>query len=405
MKKILLICGAFFILIACSRPKTDNSNTITVWEMDDALVAPYMDSVFEAFKKLPGNENIKITRVHYQPEDLRSQYQAASLAGVPPDLILSASDTAGLYAVSGFIIPLEKIFDFSKYNKNGVEAVSLDSHTWGLPVTNGNHLMMFYNKKLAPTPPSNTNELMEYCGTRAKQLKLKNCMAFDMGEPFFMVPWLAGFGGWPIDGRKPTLDTQAMRDTINFYRDMKFDKKYIPMECDYNCMDSLFKEEKVAFIINGDWAISSYRDHFKKNFGIALMPKNSKTGLWPAPMISGKYFMISAGLKPEKIELLKSLLNFYTNEENQIRQFKGISRLPSLISASKSKEVVSDPYARASVEQINKGKPMPMATEVRAVWDVMRNYLGEAMAQRMDTDTAVTKMQTVTEKRIEEMNR
>ena len=46
-----------------------------------------------------------------------------------------------------------------------------------------------------------------------------------------------------------------------------------------------------------------------------------------------------------------------------------------------------------------------MATEIRAVWDAMRNYLGEAMANRMDTDTAVRRMQEVSEKRIDEQNR
>ena len=405
MKKTLLIVATALFAIACSRPVEDTSRKIVIWEMDDALVAPYMDSVLEAFKKLPGNEDLVITRTHYGPEDLRSQFQAASLAGVPPDLILSPSDTAGLYAVSGFIIPLENEFDFSKFNNASVESVSLEGHTWGVPVTNGNHLMMFYNKNLVPHAPQSTNELLNYCSTSAKKLGLKYCLAFDSGEPFWLVPWLASFGGWPIDNRKPTLNTQAMRDTVNFYHDLKFDKKFIPMECDYNCMDSLFKEEKIAFIINGDWALSSYQKHFGKNFGLAVMPKNSKTGLWPAPMVSGKYFMISTGLSNEKKELLKRLINFYVNEENQIRQFKEISRLPALKTAGKSQAVLSDSAAVMSLKQIEKGKPTPMATEIRAVWDAMRNYLGEAMANRMDTDTAVKRMQEVSEKRIDEQNR
>ena len=405
MKKILIIAAAALLATACSRPAADNSRKIVIWEMDDAQVAPYMDSVLDAFKKLPGNEDLVITRTHYGPEDLRSQFQAASLAGVPPDLILSPSDTAGLYAVSGFIIPLEKEFDFSLFNKASVDSVSLEGHTWGVPVTNGNHLMMFYNKKLVPSAPKNTNELMHYCATTAKKLNLKYCMAFDSGEPFWMVPWIASFGGWPIDNRTPTLNTKAVKDTVNFYHDLKYDKKFIPMECDYNCMDSLFKEEKIAFIINGDWALSSYQKHFGKNFGLTIMPQNSETGLWPAPMVSGKYFMISKGLGTEKTELLKKLINFYVSEENQIRQFKELSRLPALKKAGRSKEVLSDSAAVMSLKQIEKGKPTPMATEIRAVWDAMRNYLGEAMANRMDTDTAVRRMQEVSEKRIEEQNR
>jgi len=382
-----------------------DENTIVVWEQEDAQVAPYIDSVFEAFKKLPGNEGIEIIRAHYQTEDLRQQFQAASLAGVPPDLLLGPSDTAGIYAISGFIIPLEDMFDFKKFNAPVVEAISLDGHIWGVPVSNGNHLMMFYNKKFVKEAPRTTDELFEFCDRDAKKYKLDRCIAFDMGEPFWLMPWLGAFGGWPMDGKKPTLHTQPMRDTLNFYLDLKYEKKYVPMECDYNCMDSLFKEGKAAFIINGDWAISNYQKHFGENFGLAVIPKLSKTGRWPSPMVSGKYFTVSSGLKPEKLALVKRLLEFYTSRENQVKQYQVLTRLPALKAAGSAREIVSDEVSRISLEQILKGRPMPMATEMRAVWDSARNYMGLATTRKLDVDTAVKRMQENTDRKIEEMNR
>ena len=405
MKKIYLLPLLLAALAACARPAKDDSKTIVVWEQEDAQVAPYIDSVFDAFKKLPGNEGIEIVRTHYQTEDLRSQFQAASLAGVPPDLLLGPSDTAGLYAVSGFIVPLEGMFDFSRFNEPVVEAISLDGHTWGVPVSNGNHLMMFYNKKFVKAAPKTTDELFAFCANDARRLKLDRCIAFDMGEPFWMMPWLGAFGGWPMDGKKPTLDTQAMRDTINFYLDLKYEKKYVPMECDYNCMDSLFKEGKAAFIINGDWAISGYQKHFGRDFGLAVIPRLSKTGRWPSPMVSGKYFTVSAGLKPEKLALLKRLLEFYVSRENQVKQYQVLTRLPALKAAGSAPEITSDEVSRISLDQILKGRPMPMATEMRAVWDSARNYLGLATTKKMDIDTAVRRMQENADNKIEEMNR
>lgn len=405
MKKIYLLPLLLAALAACSRPAADNSKTIVVWEQEDAQVAPYIDSVFAAFKRLPGNEGIEIVRTHYQTEDLRQQFQAASLAGVPPDLLLGPSDTAGLYAVSGFIVPLEGMFDFSRFNAPVVEAISLDGHIWGVPVSNGNHLMMFYNKRLVKSVPKTTDELFAYCSGEAKRLKLERCIAFDMGEPFWLMPWLGAFGGWPMDGKRPTLDTPQMRDTLNFYLDLKYDKKYVPPECDYNCMDSLYKESKAAFIINGDWAISGYQKHFGKDFGLAVIPKLSKTGRWPSPMVSGKYFTVSSGLKPEKMELVKRLLEFYTSRDNQVRQYQVLTRLPALKEAGSAKEITSDEVSRVSLEQILKGRPMPMATEMRAVWDSARNYMGLATTKKLDVDTAVRRMQENTDRKIEEMNR
>ncbi len=405
----LILIGLFCSFIcfsACSRPEPKNTDkTIVLWEQEDAQVAPYIEKILKDFKAFPENAGIEIVRTHYQTEDLRQQFQAASLAGVPPDILISPSDTAGVYAISGFIRPIDEYFDLNKYNKAAIESISLDGKTWGIPISNGNHLMLFYNKKLTKTAPRSTDELFKFCKKNIANKKLEYCIAFDMGEPFWLMPWLGAFGGWPIDNKTPTLDTKYMREALNFYLDLKYEKKIMPMECDYNCMDSLFKESKVAFIINGDWAISSYMNHFKKDFGIALLPKLSQTDRWPTPMVSGKYFMISSEASKKKMKLLARFIDFYTNKENQIRQFEVLKRLPALKEAAQSETIKRDPVSKISMKQILKGRPMPMATEMRAIWDSARNYMGLAMTKKMSVDEAVKKMHKNTLNKIEEMNR
>ena len=402
----LALLPVILFLCSCSRPKSPlDASTIILWEQEDAQVAPYIDSVLAAFKKLPENKAIRVVRTHYQTEDLRSQFQSASLAGVAPDLIMCPSDTAGLFAVSGFIRPVDGLIDASKYNKTVIQAITLDGKIWGVPVSNGNHLMLFFNRKYSKTAPKDTDELFKFCAAEAKAYKLDFCMAFDMGEPFWLMPWLAAFGGWPIDNKTPALDTPAMRSAINFYLDLKYNRKYAPPECDYNCMDSLFKEGKTAFIINGDWAISGYQQYFKKDLGLGLMPKVSSTGLWPAPMVSGKYFMISSGVKPEKLAVLQRFMEFYTNRDNQIRQFKELQRLPALAEAFRAPEITGAEIARVSMEQISKGRPMSMATEMRAIWDSARNYLGLATSRKLSVEDATRKMQENAAQKISEMNR
>ncbi|KAF0127593.1 MAG: maltosaccharide-binding protein [Elusimicrobia bacterium] len=410
MNKIFVFAAALaaiFFLQACSRPADGSASlrTILVWEQEDAQVAPYIDSVLEAFRALPGNEDVEIIRSHYQPEDLRQQFQAASLAGVPPDLILSPSDAAGVYAVSGFISPLDGLFDFSRFNKAVVDAITLDGHVWGVPVSNGNHLMLFYNKKYSPEAPKNTDELFGFCREKAPAFRLDYCLAFDLGEPFWAMPWLGAFGGWPLDNKTPTLDTPAMTATINFYLDLKYAKKFVPSECDYNCMDSLFKEGKAAFIINGDWAISTYSNLLGKDLGVAVIPKLSATGRWPSPMVSGKYFLFSSEAPEEKLPLLKRFVEFYVSRPNQVRQYIELKRLPALKAAASAPEITRDPISRASMDQIEKGRPMPMATEMRAVWDTARNYMGLATTRKMSPEESARRMQQNVEKKISEMNR
>ncbi len=397
----------FLFFFSCLHQNEDPYHII-IWEMEDASVAPFIDRIINDFVKLYKEKNgieLKFTRAHYQVEDLRQQFQAASIAGVPPDILISPSDVAGVYAIAGFIRNVENDFDLKKYNKPVIDAITLEGKVWGIPISNGNHLMLMYNRRFIKNPPKDTNELFRMCEEFKKEKRFDYCLAFDGGEPFWLMPWLGSFGGWPLEDRKPTLNTQPMIETLKFYYDLRFKYRYIPQECDYNCMDSLFKEEKVPFIINGDWALSEYMNHFKKNFMIALIPKNSKTGLWPTPMISGKYLIISSKVKGEKFRIIKDFVEFYTNRENQIKQFKELKRLPALIEASKSKEVVSDPLARISMEQILKGKPMPMAWEMRAVWDTLRNYQGLVMTNKMSAEIAAQKIQKEVERKIEEMDR
>ena len=218
----LLLAAGLCGLAACRQaPPGDPDRRIVVWEHDDASVASYIDSVLAAFCKLPGNEGVSIVRTHYHTEDMRQQFQTASIAGNLPDLLLSASDAAGIYAISGFIQPVDGLFDLSRYNPAVVAAITQDGRTWGVPVTNGNHLMLFYNKRLSPRPPRTTDELFAFCAGRAPKLGLGHCLAFHLGEPYWLVPWLGAFGGWPMAGRAPTLDTPAMRQAVEFMLELK----------------------------------------------------------------------------------------------------------------------------------------------------------------------------------------
>lgn len=377
--------------------------SIVLWEQEDAAVAPFLDELFAAFKAIPGNEDVVLSRAHYQNEDLRQQFQTSSIAGMPPDLLLSPSDAAGVYSVSGFILPVDDLFDLKLYTKPVVEAITDAGKAWGVPMSNGNHLVLYYNKRLTPTPPATMAELEDFCRTRARELKLPHCLAFTQSEPFWLMPWLGAYGGWPMEGRAPTLDTSAMTSALGLILKMS-DEKTIPGECDYNCMDSLFKESQAAFAINGDWALPVYEKQLGKDLGVAKIPKLPATGRWPSPMVSGKYLLLSSALKGPKLELVRRFVAFATSMEMQVAQVKKLRRLPALTQAAKSPAVMGDPLLRASMEQVLAGKPMPMAIEMRAVWDAMRPAYAKVLMRQISPAEAAKLMQKDALTKIAEMN-
>ncbi|MFH2203077.1 MAG: extracellular solute-binding protein [Elusimicrobiota bacterium] len=405
MRRLPLLFAALIVgACAFSEDPSGDPRTIVVWELEDASVTPFIDAIFKDFAQQPGNDGVRVIRTHFHPEDLRQQFLTASIAGSPPDLVIDASDRAGIYSIAGFILPVNGLFAMERYNKPVVDAISLDGKTWGVPISNGNHLMLFYNKKLAPRAPETTDELFRTCKQIVPRHKLAHCAAWFAGEPFWLVPWLGAFGGFPIDNKTPTLDTEAMRRTLAFLAGLIHDQRIMPAECDYNCMDALFKEGKAAFIINGDWAISSYREKFGADLGVARIPKLSQTGRWPAPMISGRYFMLSSKLEGAKLDLVRRLVEFYTNEKNQTAQVAQLMRLPALKAAMGTEAIRQDAALQASKDQLMVGTPMPMATEIRAVWDAIRPHLAKALLKKITPAEAARKMQKDAAQKIAEMN-
>ncbi|MFA6029579.1 MAG: extracellular solute-binding protein [Elusimicrobiota bacterium] len=413
--RVLLPLLLILLIPLCScRSRSEDAaaaRTIVLWEQEDAFVAPFLDGLFAEFRKLPGNEDVRVVRTHFHTEDQRQQFQTASIAGTPPDLLLSPSDPAGIYCIAGFIHPTDALFDMRRFNKPVVEAITLDGKTWGVPMSNGNHLMLFYNRSFVPEAPKSMSELYDLCGRiqqkgagSADARTVQHCLAFFLNEPFWLAPWLGAFGGWPIDGRTPTLDTPAMRRTLAFILDLKDKRKIVPQECDYNCMDALFKERKAAMIINGDWALSTYETQLGKDFGAARIPRVDETGRWPSPMVSGKYFMLSSKLEGEKLELVRRFVEFMVSEKSQIAQVKALKRLPALSRAAHAKVIMDNPVLRASMDQLLVGKPMPMATEMRAVWDAMRPVYGRTVSGQIAPDAAAALMQKEAAAKIAEMN-
>ena len=145
-----------------------------------------------------------------------------------------------------------------------------------MPISNGNHLMLF-NKNLVPTPPADTDALL----AMADDLKAQGVtpLVYNQTEPFWLVPWLGGFGGkvFAADGVTPTLNTPEMVATLAWLKQLK-DEGIVPPESDYPGADTLFQEGKAAMIINGDWTLGAYEDLLGDKLGVARIPTVSATG-------------------------------------------------------------------------------------------------------------------------------
>lgn len=394
----LLMTAAMIMAGGQGETTAEGPVTITLWtkegEADNALQWVY--DLAEEFNQINAKQQVEVVKPG-DVEALREDFQTASLAGTAPELLWTVNDHAGPFTAADLIQPVDGLFDLSKYVDSALAAVKLDGKTWGVPINNGNHLMLLYNKDLVPQAPADTNELFRV----AQQLTTgdRYGLVWNQTEPFWMVPWLGGFGGsvFAADGVTPTLDTKAMRDTLQFLYDMKYKYKIIPKESDYNGADSLFKEGKAAMIINGDWSLGAYKEIFGDNLGVARIPKVSSTGKWPAPYTSGVFFMVPKEVSGAKLEVVKAFVGFVTNEENQVEMVLKLNRLPALKVALDEPVVKSDLFLEGSADQMVVGTPMPTVLEMRCNWDSMKPEMQAVLSDTKSPAEAAAAMQRAAE--------
>ena len=342
---------------------------------------------------------VTVKRAHYKTEDLRTQFQTAAMAGGGADVLWAPNDFAGPFSVMGIIQPVESLAKPERFAKEVVAAASdASGHLWGVPLSRGNHLMLFVNKKLLPKgAPATIEELIEVAKPLSKEAGHYG-LAYNLNEPFWFASFLGAFGEQPLERSAgkvtPHLDGPGMIGALSLVRDLKFKDKIVPPDCDYTCALTLFSEGKAAMTINGDWELEKLRHALGDQLIIAPLPTLQRTGKAMVPLVSGKYLFLNARLKGERLAAAKAFADYLTAKETQIKLVELTHRLPALAELdSKSAVIAKDPVLVASDRAMSSGRALPMDVEMRVVWDAMRPQLQAVMSGRAEPKAAAEIMQ------------
>lgn len=394
---VLLVLMAFalplFAGAEAEEPAASEKASFALWTQEGES-----EGVFQWIEELvadyiAANPNVTIEVVRKDTEALREDFQTASLAGDAPELLWTVSDQAGPFTAAGLIQPVDDLYNAADF----VESVVMDGATYAVPISAGNHLMLLYNKELISEAPENTDEFIAAAQAATKGDVFG--LVYNMTEPFWLVPWLGGFGGkvFEADGITPSLNTKAMVDTLQFLADLKSKYKVTPKECDYATMDTLFKEGKAAMLINGDWSLGDYSGLLGDKLGVARLPMVSSTGLYPAPYTAGKYFMVADGVKGATLDAVEGFIAYVTSPEVQDDMLNTFKRLPALLSALEAPAIMEDPVLAGSAAQLAVGTPMPTVVEMRANWDAMKPEQNAVLAGSKSPADAAKAMQSAAE--------
>lgn len=407
MKKYILLISILItaLLGGCTG---DDRMHIRIWHQMRIEERVVMERQIQRFmQRYP---DIRVEQLYKDTEQLRNDFIIAAYARQGPEIVYGPSDMIGLLATVEVILPLEEFFDEEYLGKfHETAKVWYEGHLYQLADKLGNHLALVYNKDLVSEPPETTDELIEigkaitksHPGSgRIEQYGL----VWNYTEPFFYVPFLAGFGGWVMDDaqERPTLDTEANVQGLNFIQELRDVHRIIPREADYEIADALFKEGRAGMIINGDWSWGGYQAAGLR-IGVAPIPRVSETGLWAAPMVSTKGFSINSNIDEEKLPVVLELIRYLNEPENQLEVTEEVKTFPTRIETYENPIVTEDPILINSKRQIDVGRPMPIVPELRAIWDSMRPHYQMVLNGSKSAEDAARDMQILAERKIIEM--
>lgn len=403
MKRILLLL-ALVSLGACARAP-DTRMHIRIWHQKIGAERDLFNEFVRQYNSLHPDRVVET--LYKENEELRNLYIIAAVAGQGPDLIYGPADNVGVLVTTQTIQPLDRIFDrkfFDRFTPQGL--VDWKGAHWLAADQIGNHLALVYNKALVAQPPRTLDELIalgQRLTTNEKNGERRYGLTWNYREPFFFIPFLTAFGGWVMDANgRPTLDNEQTVRALQFVLDLRDKYKIIPKEGDYEIADMLFKETRAAMIINGPWSWAGYGVPTKSM--IAPLPFNTETGDWCEPMISAKGYSVSANVPAAKLAVLRDVVDYLTSAEVQEKMALQLATTPVDRSVISSPAIRNNAALQASMEQIAHGRPMPIAPQMRQIWEGMRGPYQLVMNGAITATEAAREMQREAEKNIADSN-
>ena len=193
--------------------------TITLW---DCLEPRERMALMESRDQfLSTHRDINIEARHFRSqEELEDQFEAASLAGAGPQLLLLDFDGVYRLAPSNVVKEIVDEVDYAFVLTGLREIASYNSRDYIVPFRAYDFLMLFYNRDLVENVPRDFEEVFSYIQQIEDQEGTEEQYGFLLNESQadWVIPFIGGYNGWIIDyaSNSLTLDSQAMQKTLEF---------------------------------------------------------------------------------------------------------------------------------------------------------------------------------------------
>jgi len=354
--------------------------------------ANYIVALIDEFQKRYG---IEVELHQFLSPQLRDEVLTQARANQLPDLLYIPGDFVGLYQEINLTpVPAEWVVDELSPRLRDVGKVA--GNYYGIPLFQGNHLMLFYNRALIKTAMLSWQELNVQMQDLPADMDYP--ITWNYREMYWLIPFMSAFGAWPLEADQITLNTPQMEQALTFYKSLA-NEGVVDPECDHDCSVARFKAGKSAYMINGDWVVRDLEKEMGDKLGIAMLPKIGEKAM--VPMFSG-YVLAYPNLseKSVKFEMLKKFTQFCQSKLAQkiIRDQGGLMPVNDDVLAETG--VVTTENNRMVINQMESTKPMPTSPNMTIAWSAMNKGFSRFMDHHYSVSKTVQFMQRVADKEL-----
>jgi maltose-binding protein MalE len=355
--------------------------------------------MIDAFSERSG---ITVERKWSEQSELKVSLLEMMELGNAPDVVLVPSDHIGLHKLMGYS-EIDPAILNHPIKDSLWESARSDGGLFGIPIIQGNQLMLYFNRRFVNAPAKSWAEIRAQrdvflsASIRAASDKF---MAWNYDEMYWFAPFLGAFGGWPIEGGKLALNSSAMTQALEFYKALG-DDEITHKDCDYACAFDAFINGDLVYTINGDWALNDFQTALGTDLGIASIPSIDPHRPARPMFLTHVLAFPKQSIEGPKRDALIKFINYLQSPEVQKALWEELQILPVHPDAHAHALATASPNQLDALSTLKNARSVPADSAMTFAWSAMRKGFLRHQTDVMSAKEAAELMQTFAEKQIE----
>jgi arabinogalactan oligomer/maltooligosaccharide transport system substrate-binding protein len=342
---------------------------LTWWDTSDPTnEAPAFEKLIEQF-----NEEYPTVTIDYQSvpfAEAQNKFKTAADSGSgAPDILRAEVAWVPEFASLGYLYALDgtPLLEENEFLETPLSSNVYDGQTYGVPQVTDT-LGLMYNKKIFEQAgvevPTTWDEVAEVSKTIKAETGADGIYLNSGG--YFLLPFMYGEGGDLVDTESEEIIVNSDENVTGIQTAQDLVKSGAAVKPDandsYGTMMTLFKEGKVAMVVNGPWETANVSSDPKfggfENLGVAPVPSGSADAGAP---VGGHNYVIYSGMEEEKADAAIAFVNFMASAESQAFIAEELGLLPG--NAAAYEMVAGNERVQAWEPALQVAKPRPWIPE------------------------------------------